>query len=144
MAITSDDISLLKGLTRTKPICVKIEEGKALLHAKWFTLELPVGLLKIDSETWSDEPLNGALEWRSLMPPGEGEYAQATRFTSESGDALIKLLSDSHTGVMHTSLYEVVMKHVNEPEFRLFPGEHSFLGIYSAGALVGAAAQVKP
>lgn len=143
--ITDAEVTLLRGLTKKTPIATKLESGdRALLHAQWFVLELPLASFDSKLEAWEEEPLGGALEWRTLMPEGEGEYATAARFTNpDDGVPVIKLISDSTVAFIHTSIFEVVMKHVAEPEFRVFPAEKAYVAILSSGSLVGGTAQVK-
>jgi len=118
-------------------------EGKAYLYSKWFVLELPVTLFDPAYSDW-EEPRGDVQTWRSVMPEGEGEYASASRWTNpEDNLALVKLISGAGVAIIHPSIYDVVMKQLPEPEFRVFDGEHSFVAIFSAGVMVGGVAQVK-
>jgi len=143
--ITNNEIATLQGLTKKKPIAVKLGKGETtLLHASWFLLEIPTKLILPDLKCWAEEALPNALTWRTLMPPGEGAYGQATRFiNAEDSVALVKLIADTGMAIIHPSIYEVVMKHFSEPEFRVFPEEKAPIAILNEGSLIGAAAQVK-
>jgi hypothetical protein len=143
--ITNTEITLLQGLTKQKPIVVKLGEGEmSLLHAVWFVLELPTNALAPDLTCWEEEALPKALEWRTLMPPGEGAYGQAIRFTNPDDNvALVKLIADTGVAIIHPSIYEVVTRHFSEPEFRVFSEEKAYVAILNSGSLIGATAQVK-
>lgn len=143
--ITDTEIALLQGLTKKKPIAVKLGEGEmTLLHAVWFVLELPTNTLAPDLTCWEEEALPKAIEWRTLMPSGEGAYGQASRFTNpEDNIVLVKLIADTGAAIIHPSIYEVVLKQFSEPEFRVFPEEKAYVAIFNAGSLIGATAQVK-
>jgi hypothetical protein len=143
--ITSSDVELLRGLTKKKPTVARLAGDKnhlVLLYSKWFALELPVALFDPGIKQW-EEAIDGAVTWRSGVPPGEGEYAQGIRWTNpEDGVALIKLIADSGVAFIHPSIYDVVTKKLPEPEFRLFVGDKPPLAIFSAGILVGGVGQV--
>jgi len=144
--ITTNDVELLRGLTKKHPVVARLAGDKnsfALIYAKWFVLELPIALFDPELKDW-EEADDGAVTWRSVMPPGEGEYAQGFRWTNpEDGMALVKLIADSGVAFIHPSIYDVVTKKVPEPEFRVFTGDQPHIAILSAGVLVGGAAQVK-
>lgn len=142
--ITEKDIELLKGLTKKQPHVVKLEGEIVLLYSKWFCLELPRSMLDPAFDDWDDQAHDAAIAWRKTMPEGDGEYAQGTRWTNpEDGLALIRLIADSASAIIHPSMYEVVNKHLPEPEFRVFQGDKPVVAIYSEGKLVGGVAQMK-
>ena len=144
--ITTTDIELLRGLTKKDPVVARLAGDKnssALIYSKWFVLELPATLFDPEIKDW-EEADDGAVAWRSVMPPGDGEYAQGVRWTNpEDNAALVKLIADSGVAFIHSSLYDVVTKKLPEPEFRVFAGDQPHIAILSAGVLVGGAAQVK-
>lgn len=144
--ITAADIELLRGLTKKAPSLARLAGGKnsfALLYSRWFVLELPATMFDPALTDW-EEAHDAAAAWRNVIPPGEGEYAQATRWTNpEDNVPLIKLIAGSASALIHTSIYEVVMKKLPEPEFRVFVGDKPYVAILSAGSLVGGAGQVK-
>jgi len=142
--ITKNEITLLRGLTKKEPLACKLNAGeKVLLYARWFTLEVPKELWDPTFEDWADAS-ESTINWRAVMPPGEGEYATASRWTNpEDNVALVKLIADSGVALVHPAIYDVVMKQIPEPEFRVFPGEKSFVVICSAGVMIGGVAQVK-
>ena len=142
--ITDTEIARLQGLTETTPIAVKLGEGQmTLLHARWFVLELPTNMFSISQKHWEEEPLPHALEWRTFLPSGEGAYGVASRFVNpKDNDNLVRLIADTGIAIIQPAIYDVVLKQISEPEFRVFPEEKAFVAILQAGALIGATAQV--
>lgn len=144
--ITNTEIQTLRGLTDREPLAVKLGE-KILVHAKWFVIEFPpthVGTDVTLLEELDDTPYAELPEWRAKVPTTEAEYAAGVRFTHPTeGISLIKLVSDNTTAIIHPSIYEVVMKHVAEPEFRVYNNEPLYVSIWSNGEIVGLTAQVK-
>lgn len=142
--ITASDVELLQGLTKKKPHAVTLASGNVLIYSKWFALELPLALMDPAFNDWDDKAHEAAINWRSTIPPGEGEWGQGTRWTNpEDGVALIRLISDSASAIIHPSMYEIVNKKLPAPEFRVFPGVKPVVAIYSEGVLVGGVAQMK-
>lgn len=142
--ITSDEIALLRGLTKKEPAVFKLGAGdKAMLHARWFVLEVPTSLIAPTFDDWA-EVNEHAVSWREKVPPGDGAFGQGSRWTNpDDGVALIKLISDAGVALIHPSIYEVVTKQMPDPEFRVFEGDKPVVVILSAGAMVGGTAQVK-
>lgn len=141
--ITDKEIVLLQGLTDERPVAVKLGDGQTtLLYARWFVLELPTGLFRLDLKTWKTKPLAGALAWRTLLPQGVGAYGQPIRKTSKDGKQLIQLIADTGVAYVHASIYDVVSKQLTEPEFRVFPEAQAAVGIISGGELRGGVGQV--
>lgn len=142
--ITAKDIELLRGLTKKDPHVVKLDGDRTLIYSKWFCLEIPTNLMDPAFDDWDDAAHEAAKNWRKVMPPGEGEYAQGTRFTNpEDGVVLIRLIADSATAVIHPSMYDLINKKFPEPEFRVFVGDKPTVAIYSEGKLIGGVAQMK-
>ena len=142
--ITSNDVKTLQGLTDRKPQLTKLEgTGLVLLHARWFVLEVPVALLASDLAT-DDPPVEARIAWRTSLPAGEGEYPQAARWVApEDQVPIVKLIAGCGVAFIHPAIYDLVMKQLPEPEFRVFEGERPHVAILSSGTVVGAVAQLK-
>jgi hypothetical protein len=142
--ITKNEITLLRGLTKKEPAASKLEASDSiLLYAKWFVLEVPKELFDPAFDDW-EEAHEAAINWRAAMPQGEGDYGQASRWTNpDDGLALVKLIADCGVAIIHPALFEVAMKQLPEPEFRVFPGDKPFVAILSERKLVGGVTQVK-
>lgn len=143
--ITPTDIELLQGLTKKTPHAVKLEGGKFVLYSKWFALELPIAQMDPAFDGWEEVAHSAALNWRSTIPAGDGEYGQGMRWTSPDEDKvpLIRLMSDQFTAIIHPSMYDLILKKFPTPEFRLFEGDKPIVAIYSEGTLIGGVAQMK-
>ena len=141
--ITDKEIALLQGLTEEKPSAVKLGSGETtLLYARWFVLELPTALFRLDLKSWKSKPRVEALAWRNLLPSAGGAYGQPIRKTSKDGKQLIQLIADTGVAYIHASIYDVVSKQLTEPEFRVFPEPQASVGILSGGELRGGVGQV--
>jgi hypothetical protein len=144
--ITDTDVVLLQGLTSTAPIAVKLEdEQTTLLHSIWFALELPTSVFSISPEYWKTNPLQNAVEWRARLPVGESAYGAASKFADPTDNALlVKLIADTGIAIIHSSIFNVVMKHVPNAEFQVFSDVRAPVAILQAGKLIGATAQAVP
>jgi hypothetical protein len=150
--ITSSDVQVLQGLTKKTPVLIRLGQGTpatqaereatALLHSGWFALELPDAAFDTDIERVESTPFEEALAWRKRLPAGDGEYAQASRGVDKDQKPFMRLIADSETAYVDPSIYNVVLKQVTAPEFRVFPGEKLPVAILSAGKVVGVVAQV--
>jgi len=142
--ITAKDVELLRGLTKDKPRAFESKTGDTLLlYTRWFVLELPKAVF---DPTFTDRSqVNEAVAaWRKNLPPGEGAYGQAVRWTNpEDSMALVKLISDVGVALIHPSMYEVITKRLPSPEFRVFEGNQPPVAIFSDGVAIGGVAQVK-
>jgi hypothetical protein len=141
--ITKIEIARLQGLTETPPRVSKLGDGeKILIYSRWFALEVPKKTMDPSFNDWVDAPV-GAIAWREKLPPGEGAYGQAVRWTNANdGLVSIKLISDVGVALIHPSIYEVVSKHLPSPEFRVFEGDGLPVAILSEGVAIGGVAQV--
>jgi len=142
--ITEAVIKLLQGLTDRPPRIARLAQGaNVLLHSRWFALEVPISFLAPEVEIDEETPIE-RVAWRTGLPPGEGEYAQATKGVTQ-GDLvpIVKLIAGCGVAVVHPAIYDLVMKQLPEPEFRVFEGERPHVAILSSGIVVGAVAQIK-
>jgi len=139
-------LAALKGLreSTSSPVHVVKTGATVLIYASWFVLEVPGGWVDPSFKEWESLASAAAAAWRTRMPAGEGEYAQGTRWVPEKEkETVVKLISDSGVALMAAPLYELVMKRVPEPEFRIFSGEAPYIAIVSAGNMIGGTAQLR-
>lgn len=142
--ITKTELEILQGLTKKAPQAFKLGSGeKVVLYAQWFVLELPKELLDSDFD-W-EEPNEEAQAWRTRLPEGTGEYAQAVRWKDPTdGVAIMKLISDNGVALIQAAFYDVVIRRIPEVEFRVFPGEKTPVVVVRSptGEMIGVTAQV--
>ena len=141
--ITKTELEIPQGLTKKAPQAFKLGSGeKIILYAQWFVLELPKELLDASFD-W-EEPNEEAQAWRTRVPEGTGEYAQAVRWKNPKDEVVImKLISDNGVALIQAAFYDVVRR-VPDVEFRVFPGEKTPVVVVrsSTGEMIGVTAQV--
>jgi hypothetical protein len=115
-----------------------------LLHATWFVLELPTNMLAADLDCWETDTLKDAQQWREKLNSGEGAYGQPVKVKTEDDVSAVKLVSDLGVVHIHSAIYDVIIKQLSEPEFRVFSTDvHSLVAVLNSGSLIGAVAQLK-
>lgn len=131
-----------------KPACT-IAGDTAIVHSVAFILEVPVKQVAVP--TWPGRELKNITEWRSLVVPAgvEGERAQIMRDKMPDDDEreVVVLMSSSLEQHAQVPIFEFVERHIEDAEFRLYPGEQESsapwnIGVYSEGALRGVIAPV--
>ena len=129
-----------------KPACI-VNGDVAIVHSQWFVLELPKDDVTAENE-WPGDTLEFIRQWKyeQLPQEGEGEVAQPIRITYED-EPVIQLMSENLEGFVDTELYDFVRRHVENIEFRLYPGKRPDgsprnVGVFSKRKPVGVLAQL--
>ncbi len=143
--VTRKELALLQGLTEEEPSIVKLPAGDtALVHARWFTLEIPLKEFAPDFTAWDATALPGAENWRTLLPQEEKAYGTPVRYTNPADKvALVKLIADTGIAIIHPAVYEFVRKQFPEAEFHVFGKTEAPVAILDKGSLIGAVMPVK-